>query len=158
MNTAEVESYHDLGRFEEGIHHVPGLRRTDCSNHFVQIVWILGEGDLQLADCQVQESLVCQRLVACDAVTRKELDKKPWHKEGRSDLHRHRHRNCQKQHLYSVHQVQKEVFRHSQMVQGLGSGSVNVADQWSLDLESGLALKSRTEMVGVCYEKQQASL
>lgn len=138
MNTAEVESYHDLGRLEEGIHHVPGLRRTDCSHHFVQIVWILGEGDLQLADCQVQEGLVCQRLVACDD--------------------RHRHRNCQKQHLYFVHQVQKEVFRHSPMVQGLGSGLVNVADQWSLDLESGLGLKSRTEMVEVCYEKQQVNL
>jgi hypothetical protein len=35
---------------------------------------------------------------------------------------------------------------------------VNVVDQWSLDLESGLALKSRTEMVEVCYEKQQANL
>jgi hypothetical protein len=73
VNTAEVGSYHDLDRLEEGIHHVPGLRRTDCSNHFVRIVWILGEGDLQLADCQVQEGLVCQRLVACDAVKRKEL-------------------------------------------------------------------------------------
>jgi hypothetical protein len=158
VNTAEVESYHDLGRLEEGIHHVPGLRRTDCSHHFVQIVWILGEGDLQLADCQVQEGLVCQRLVACDAIRGKELVKKPWHTEGRSDLHRHRHRNCQKQHLYFVHQVQKEVFRHSPMVQGLGSGLVNVADQWSLDLESGLGLKSRTEMVEVCYEKQQVNL
>ena len=68
MSTAEAGSYHDLDRLEEGIHHVPGLRRTDCSDHFVQIVWILGGGDLQLAGCQVQGGLVCQRLVACDAV------------------------------------------------------------------------------------------
>jgi hypothetical protein len=158
VNTAEVESYHDLGRFEEGIHHVPGLRRTDCSNHFVQIVWILGEGDLQLADCQVQEGLVCQRLVACDAVKRKSLVEASWQKEGISNLHRHRHRNCQMQHFHFVHQVKKEVSRHLQMVEGWGSGLVSVPDQWPSDWGLERGLKSRTGLVEVCYETQQASL
>lgn len=63
----QVGRPHGPGRLEEGIHH--DQRLTDCSNHFVQIVKILVEGD-RLAGCQVQEDLVCQRLVACDAVKR----------------------------------------------------------------------------------------
>jgi hypothetical protein len=62
------------------------------------------------------------------------------------------------QHLYFVHQFQKEVFRHLQMVEGLGSGLVNVLDQWSSGSGLGLALKLRTELVEACYETQQASL
>jgi hypothetical protein len=65
----EAESPHGLDRLEE-IHRVPGLRLTDCSNHFVPIVRILDGGD-RLAGFQVQEDLVCQRLVACDAAKRK---------------------------------------------------------------------------------------
>jgi hypothetical protein len=63
----EVGSLHGLDRLEEGIHHVPGPHWTDYSDHFVQIVRILDGDDHQLADCQAQEDLVCQRLVACDA-------------------------------------------------------------------------------------------
>jgi hypothetical protein len=65
----EAESPLGLGRLEEEIHRVPGLRLTDCSNHFVRIVRIHDGGD-RLAGFQVQEDLVCQRLVACDAVKR----------------------------------------------------------------------------------------
>jgi hypothetical protein len=69
----EVGSPHGLARLEEGIHHALDLRLTDCSYHFVQIVKILDGGDHRLADCQEQEDLVCQRLVACDAIKRKIL-------------------------------------------------------------------------------------
>jgi hypothetical protein len=66
----EAERPHDLGRLEEEIHHVLVLRLTDCSNHSVRIVRILDEDD-RLAGWKVQEDLVCQRLVACDAVKQK---------------------------------------------------------------------------------------
>jgi hypothetical protein len=66
----EVGSHPGLGRLGEEIHHVLDQHLTDCSNHFVQIVKILDEDD-RLAGCQVQEDLVYQRLVACDAVKRK---------------------------------------------------------------------------------------
>jgi hypothetical protein len=69
----EVGSLHAHDRLEEEIHHVPGLRRTDCSDHFAQIVMILDGGDHRLADCQAQKDLVFQRLVACDAVKRELL-------------------------------------------------------------------------------------
>lgn len=66
----EAESPHAPARLEEEIHHVPGLRLTDCSNRFVRIARILGGGDHRLVGCQKQEGLVCQRLVACDAAER----------------------------------------------------------------------------------------
>jgi hypothetical protein len=62
------------------------------------------------------------------------------------------------QHLYFVHQVQKGVFRHLQMVEGWGSGLVNVPDQWFADWGLGLGLKSRTELVAAYYEQQQVNL
>lgn len=136
MADTEVGSPHGLARLEEGIHHALDLRLTDCSYHFVQIVKILDGGDHRLADCQEQEDLVCQRLVACDD--------------------RHRHRNCQMQHFHFVQQ--KEVSRHLQMVEGWESGLVSVADQWPSDWGLERGLKSRTELVEVCYESQQASL
>lgn len=135
MADTEVGSPHGLARLE-GIHHALDLRLTDCSYHFVQIVKILDGGDHRLADCQEQEDLVCQRLVACDD--------------------RHRHRNCQMQHFHFVQQ--KEVSRHLQMVEGWESGLVSVADQWPSDWGLERGLKSRTELVEVCYESQQASL
>ena len=62
------------------------------------------------------------------------------------------------QHLYFVHQVQKEVFRHLQMVEEWVWELVNSLDQWSSDLGSGLALKPQTGWVEGCCEKQLESL
>ncbi len=66
----EVGRPRALGLLEEETLRGPDQRLTDCSYHFVQSVKILVEGD-RLAGWQVQEDLVCQRLVACDALKRK---------------------------------------------------------------------------------------